>query len=39
VGVLLAWAAINTALFPFACWFMKWKTMREKKKEKESKDE
>lgn len=25
-GVLIAWGAVNTALFPFACWFMRWKT-------------
>ena len=25
-GVLIAWGAVNTALFPFACWFMRWKS-------------
>jgi hypothetical protein len=27
-GVLLAWAAVNTALFPICCWFMRWKTIK-----------
>ncbi|KAK7538437.1 uncharacterized protein J3D65DRAFT_602461 [Phyllosticta citribraziliensis] len=27
-AVLIAWAVVNTALFPFACWFMKWKKMK-----------
>ncbi|MCJ1229212.1 hypothetical protein MMC12_005877 [Toensbergia leucococca] len=31
-GVLFAWAAINISFFPFCCWFMRWKTQREKKK-------
>jgi hypothetical protein len=26
-GVLLAWVAINTALFPICCWFMRWKAV------------
>ncbi|TVY46072.1 Nitrosoguanidine resistance protein [Lachnellula occidentalis] len=38
-GVLFAWAAVNTVLFPLACWFMRWKTMREKKKEAQSKEQ
>lgn len=25
-GVLIAWAAVNTALFPFMCYFMRYKT-------------
>ena len=25
-GVLIAWGAVNTALFPFACYFMRWKS-------------
>lgn len=25
-GVLIAWGAINTVLFPFACYFMRWKS-------------
>ncbi|EME40716.1 hypothetical protein DOTSEDRAFT_74304 [Dothistroma septosporum NZE10] len=25
-GVLIAWGAVNTALFPIACWFMRWKS-------------
>jgi len=27
-GVLLAWGAINTALFPISCAFMRWKTSK-----------
>ena len=36
-GVLLAWCAVNTILFPFACYFMRWKTMKAKRKEAEAK--
>lgn len=25
-GVLIAWGAVNTLLFPFACYFMRWKS-------------
>lgn len=25
-GVLIAWGAVNTTLFPFACYFMRWKS-------------
>lgn len=32
-GILLAWCAINTTLFPFCCMFMRWKTERGKAKE------
>ena len=32
-GVLFAWVAINTALFPLCCYLMRWKTMREKRKQ------
>ncbi|TVY21314.1 Nitrosoguanidine resistance protein SNG1 [Lachnellula arida] len=38
-GVLFAWAAVNTVLFPLCCWVMRWKTMREKKKEAQSKEQ
>lgn len=31
-GVLFAWAATNTAFFPFCCYFMRWKTQRAKNK-------
>lgn len=31
-GVLFVWCAINTALFPLCCYFMRWKSEREKKK-------
>ncbi|KAF2645600.1 hypothetical protein P280DRAFT_531841 [Massarina eburnea CBS 473.64] len=27
-GVLIAWGAVNTAFFPFCCWFQRWKTKR-----------
>ena len=37
-GVLFVWCAVNTALFPFACYFMRWKMMRGKKKEKEAEE-
>jgi len=38
-GILFAWAAINTSLFPFCCHFMRWKTRKEKEKEEQSKEE
>ncbi|KAK5688556.1 hypothetical protein LTS10_000534 [Elasticomyces elasticus] len=25
-GILIAWGAVNTVLFPFACYFMRWKS-------------
>ncbi|MCJ1468924.1 hypothetical protein MMC07_007554 [Pseudocyphellaria aurata] len=31
-GVLIAWCAVNTALFPLCCHFLRWKTQRERKK-------
>ncbi len=34
-GILFAWVAVNTALFPVSCWVMRWKTQREKRKEGE----
>jgi len=27
-GVLFAWVAVNSAVFPLACWFMRWKMRR-----------
>jgi len=30
-GILFAWVAIDTILFPFCCYFMRWKTIRAKK--------
>jgi hypothetical protein len=30
-GVLITWWAVNTVVFPFACYVMRWKTMREVK--------
>ena len=38
-GVLFAWCAVNTVLFPLCCWFMRWKSEKEKKKEEQKKDE
>ncbi len=31
-GALFVWVAINIALFPLACFFFRWKNMREQKK-------
>ncbi|KAJ4370761.1 hypothetical protein N0V83_005283 [Neocucurbitaria cava] len=31
-GILFAWCAIGTLLFPVCCYFMRWNTMRVKKK-------
>ncbi|KAF2266275.1 hypothetical protein CC78DRAFT_459613 [Lojkania enalia] len=31
LSVLFAWCAIDTALFPLCCFYMRWKTMREKR--------
>ncbi|KAF2733711.1 hypothetical protein EJ04DRAFT_553156 [Polyplosphaeria fusca] len=31
LGILFAWVAIDTALFPLCCYYMRWKTIREKK--------
>lgn len=30
-GILFAWCAIDTAIFPIACYYMRWNTMRVKK--------
>lgn len=38
-GILFAWAAVNTALYPCACYFMRWKTMKAQKKEAQEKKE
>ncbi|ORY60012.1 MNNG and nitrosoguanidine resistance protein [Pseudomassariella vexata] len=37
-GVLCAWTAVNTALFPLCCYFMRWANEREKRKEERDKD-
>lgn len=37
-GVLFAWCAINTFLYPFACKFMSWKQQKGQKKEQEKND-
>lgn len=36
-GVLFAWAAVNSLFFPFCCYFMRWKTQKQKQKEMEAK--
>lgn len=38
-GVLFAWCAINTALFPFCCVFMKKMSEKQKKKQAEQENE
>ncbi|MCJ1312606.1 hypothetical protein MMC25_006280 [Agyrium rufum] len=38
-GILFAWAAVNSLVFPAACWFMRWKTQKEKKKAEEKKEQ
>ncbi|KAI1340056.1 MNNG and nitrosoguanidine resistance protein [Xylariaceae sp. FL0016] len=37
-GVLLAWAAVNTALFPICCYYMRWKRERDMRKQEREKD-
>ena len=32
LGVLFAWCAINSALFPLCCYFMRWKLQKKKQK-------
>jgi len=39
IGILFAWVAVNTAFYPFCCYFMRWQTQKEKKKEAESKEQ
>ena len=36
-GILFAWVCINTTLFPACCYFMRWKTQKEKQKEAQKK--
>ncbi|KAK1450643.1 MNNG and nitrosoguanidine resistance protein [Colletotrichum cuscutae] len=36
-GVLFAWTAVNTVLFPFCCYFMRWKTEHDKRKAEKEK--
>ena len=31
-GILIMWIGVGTILFPFCCYFMRWKMIREKKK-------
>lgn len=37
-GILFVWAAVGTALFPFCCYFMRWKTERSERKAEREKD-
>ncbi|KAI0484143.1 MNNG and nitrosoguanidine resistance protein [Xylariaceae sp. FL0804] len=37
-GVLFAWAAVNTLLFPFCCYFMRWKMEHQQRKAEKDKD-
>ncbi|KAH8201547.1 hypothetical protein TruAng_004318 [Truncatella angustata] len=37
-GVLFAWCAINTVLFPLCCYFQRWKMEHDKRKAEEDKD-
>jgi hypothetical protein len=37
-GVLFAWVAINTALFPLGCYFMRWKMEHSKRTAEKEKD-
>ncbi|KAH7040248.1 MNNG and nitrosoguanidine resistance protein [Microdochium trichocladiopsis] len=39
IGILLAWGVVNTMLFPLCCYFMRWKTEREKRMEEKNKDQ
>ncbi|KAL1858143.1 hypothetical protein VTK73DRAFT_7919 [Phialemonium thermophilum] len=38
LGVLFAWAAVNIALFPLCCYYMRWKGEREKRREEVARD-
>lgn len=38
VRISLAWTAVNTALFPLCCYFMRWKGEREKRQAEKDKD-
>ncbi|KAF2971401.1 hypothetical protein GQX73_g2131 [Xylaria multiplex] len=38
VGVLLAWAVINTALFPLCCYFMRWRTEHQQREALRTRD-
>lgn len=37
-GVLAAWAAVNTVLFPFCCYFMRWKGEHDRRVAEKEKD-
>jgi hypothetical protein len=39
VGILLAWCAVDTVLFPVCCYYMRWKTARAKGKAAEKEAE
>lgn len=38
VGILFAWFAVNTVLFPFCCYFMRFMTEREKRQAEKNND-
>jgi hypothetical protein len=38
-GILTVWVVLGTVLFPFACWVMRWKSIKEKEKAAERKRE
>lgn len=38
-GVLFAWVAVNTALFPFCCWVMRRKSEKQEEKKKKAEEE
>ncbi|KAJ2969907.1 hypothetical protein NUW58_g9858 [Xylaria curta] len=37
-GVLFVWAIVNTVLFPFCCYFMRWRTEHEQREAAKAKD-
>jgi hypothetical protein len=38
-GILFAWVAVNSVLFPFCCYFMRHMTAKGAKKEKKEQEE
>ena len=37
-GVLAAWCVVNTALFPLACYYLRWKSMKGIRKAREAQE-
>ncbi|KAI9803405.1 MAG: hypothetical protein M1833_000924 [Piccolia ochrophora] len=37
-GILFAWCAVNSALFPLCCYIMRWKSQREERKQGEKEE-